>query len=69
MNSRALRRYIKILKQKAKEILDLLPAVAVNSDEYRSLIVNFNNTYATIQEFTNIVETMSDDNTEDSDSE
>lgn len=69
MNSRALRRYIKILKQKAKEILELLPAVAVNSDEYRSLIVNFNNTYATIQEFTNIVETMSDDNTEDSDSE
>lgn len=69
MNSRALRRYIKILKQKAKEILDLLPTVAVNSDEYRSLIVNFNNTYATIQEFTAVVETMSDDNTEDSDSE
>lgn len=69
MNSRALRRYVKILKQKAKEILDLLPAVAVNSDEYRSLIVNFNNTYATILEFTNVVETMSDDNTEDSDSE
>lgn len=66
MNSRALRRYIKILKQKAKEILDLLPAVAVNSDEYRSLIVNFNNTYATIQEFTAVVETMGDDNTEDS---
>ena len=66
MNTRALWRYIKILKQKAKEILDLLPAVAVNSDEYRSLIVNFNNTYATIQEFTAVVETMSDDNTEDS---
>ena len=44
----------------------MLPAVAVNSDEYRSLIVNFNNTYATIQEFTAVVETMSDDNTEDS---
>lgn len=66
MTSRDLRSYIKTLKKKAREILKALPDVNVMSDEYRSLIVNFNNTYATIQEFTNIVETMSDDNTEDS---
>lgn len=69
MTSRDLRSYIKTLKKKAREILKALPDVNVMSDEYRSLIVNFNNTYATIQEFTNIVENMSDDNTEDSDSE
>ena len=68
MNSRDLRSYIKTLKKKAKEILKELPDVNVTSDTYRSLIVNFNNTYATIQEFTAVVETMKDDN-EDTDSE
>lgn len=68
MNSRDLRSYIKTLKKKAKEILKELPDVNVTTDAYRSLIVNFNNTYATIQEFTAIVETMKDDSTEDSDS-
>ena len=66
MTSRDLRSYIKTLKKKAREILKALPDVNVMSDEYRSLIVNFNNTYATILEFTKVVETMSDDNTEDS---
>lgn len=65
MNARDLKSYIKTLRLKAKEILKELPNVSVTSDEYRSLIVNFNNTYATIQEFTAIVETISSDSNSD----
>ena len=48
MSIRDLRCYVKTLRIKAKEILTMLPKVAVNEEQYRLLVVNFNNTYATI---------------------
>jgi len=58
MNARDLRSYVKTLRIKAKEILLALPNVEVTDDAYRSLIVNFNNTYATIQEFDAIIKEL-----------
>jgi hypothetical protein len=55
MSTRYLRSYVKTLRLKAKEILAELPNAKVTDETYRSLIVNFNNTYATIQEFDAII--------------
>lgn len=55
MSTRDLKSYVKTLRLKAKEILAELPKASVTSDEYRTQIVNFNNTYATIQEFNAII--------------
>lgn len=68
MSTRDLRSYVKTLRIKAKEILAELPNTKVTDENYRSLIVNFNNTYATIQEFDNIIkelETEPDSNNEE----
>ena len=58
MSARDLRSYVTALRKKAKEILAVLPDTKVTDENYRSLIVNFNNTYATIQEFDNIIKEL-----------
>lgn len=51
MSPRELRKYVKILRSKAKRLIEVLPEIDPTTSAYRDAIINFNNTFSNIQQY------------------
>ena len=61
MSKAEIKKYIKILKNKGKALIAELENIDVTSPNFRDVVINFNNVFTNIQQYTLLLEELEDE--------